>query len=275
MLDAAIGVGGVADFFMRMPVASCRSSASSEARTAVPAWRRPLQSCCSASRLACIRSAVKTPSLSRSPPAAKQPWASWRPAQPRLRRRPGGRAGHRRRLTRGSLRLRPAEIVEDAFDGEPIEEGGRGRAGVVGSSGDGNRGGSGWGWRLGAAEAAGQGCGEHRRPVERGSALWALRSVVRLVRGFGEEVLAAFPGWLVDGSSAHVSGPGGPETGMQERGRRLVVLNQVQRQVEPVGVADDDRAVRVVLGGGPGRSRSTPNRIAGCAGRREPAAQDG
>src|SRR5208283_2141593 len=69
----------------------------------------------------------------------------------------GSRAGHRRRLRRGRLRLRPAEIVEDAFDGEPIEEGGRGRADGVGSSGVGNRGGS---WRLGAAEAAGQGCGE-------------------------------------------------------------------------------------------------------------------
>ena len=52
--------------FMRIPVVSCRSSASSEERTAVPAWEAPLIA--SASRRACMRSAVKTPSLSRRPP---------------------------------------------------------------------------------------------------------------------------------------------------------------------------------------------------------------
>ena len=54
--------------FMRMPVVSCRSSASSEARTAVPDCVAPL--ICSASRRACMRSAVKTPRRSRRAPAA-------------------------------------------------------------------------------------------------------------------------------------------------------------------------------------------------------------
>jgi len=37
---------------------------------------------------------------------------------------------------------------------------------------------------------------------------------------------------------------------MQERGQRLGVLNRVQRGIEPVCVADDDRAIRILLGGG-------------------------
>jgi hypothetical protein len=37
---------------------------------------------------------------------------------------------------------------------------------------------------------------------------------------------------------------------VQEHRRRLDVLDGVQRKVEPVCVADDDRAVRVLLGGG-------------------------
>ena len=60
----------------------------------------------------------------------------------------GRRAGRRRRLRRGGPCLRPAKVVEDAFDGEPIEEGGRRRSRVAGSCGVGgcslgNRGGSG------------------------------------------------------------------------------------------------------------------------------------
>jgi DUF971 family protein len=47
---------------------------------------------------------------------------------------------------------------------------------------------------------------------------------------------------------AHVLWLCGPEAGMQEHGRRLDVLSRAQRKVEPVGVADDDRAVRVLLG---------------------------
>jgi hypothetical protein len=41
----------------------------------------------------------------------------------------------------------------------------------------------------------------------------------------------------------------GPEAGMQEHGRRLDVLSRLQRKVEPVCVADDDRTVWVLLGG--------------------------
>src|SRR5271154_357404 len=60
----------------------------------------------------------------------------------------GSRAGRGGRLRRGGPCLRPAKIVEDAFDGEPIEEGGRRRSRVAGSCGVGscslgNRGGGG------------------------------------------------------------------------------------------------------------------------------------
>ena len=48
----------------------------------------------------------------------------------------------------------------------------------------GNRGGSGRGRRLGATETAGQGCGDHRRRVERRRALGASRNLVRMVLGF-------------------------------------------------------------------------------------------
>jgi hypothetical protein len=62
---------------------------------------------------------------------------------------------------------------------------------------------------------------------------------------------------------------------MQERGRRLDVLNRVQREVEPVCIADNDGAVGVLLRGGRVEAKSKPNRTAGCAVRREPAARDG
>lgn len=51
-------------------------------------------------------------------------------------------------------------------------------------------------------------------------------------------------------SSAHVGGFGGPEADVQEGRRRLDVLGRVQRQVEPVRVADDDGPVLVLLRGG-------------------------
>ncbi len=101
----------------------------------------------------------------------------------------GSRAGRGRRLRRGGPCLGPAKVVEDAFDGEPIEEGGRRRSRVAGSCGVGscslgNRGGSGRGRRLGATETAGQGCGDHRCPVQRRHALGASRGLVRMVLGF-------------------------------------------------------------------------------------------
>jgi hypothetical protein len=40
---------------------------------------------------------------------------------------------------------------------------------------------------------------------------------------------------------AHVSWPCCLEAGMQERARRLDIRYRVQREVEPVSVADDDR----------------------------------
>jgi hypothetical protein len=36
---------------------------------------------------------------------------------------------------------------------------------------------------------------------------------------------------------------------MQERGQRLDICYRMQREAEPVGVADNDRAVRILLSG--------------------------
>jgi len=49
---------------------------------------------------------------------------------------------------------------------------------------------------------------------------------------------------------AHVSRVCGVEPCMQERRRRLDVPDRVQRQVEAIGVADDDSAVLTLPGGG-------------------------
>ncbi len=57
---------------------------------------------------------------------------------------------------------------------------------------------------------------------------------------------------------AHVSWPCGFEAGTQERGRRVDVRNRVQRKVESVCIADDDRAVRDADGGGPVEAEVIP-----------------
>ena len=93
-------------------------------------------------------------------------------------------AGRGRRLRSRSPRLLPAKIVEDAFDREPVEERGqRRRAGVLGSRALGSCALGGRGRRLGAAEAAGQRCGDHGGAVERRGSLRASRGLDRMVLG--------------------------------------------------------------------------------------------
>jgi hypothetical protein len=74
---------------------------------------------------------------------------------------------------------------------------------------------------------------------------------------------------------AYVSCVCGLEAGMQERWRRLDVRYWVQRQVEPIRVADNDSAVLILLSGGRVEAENKPNRTAGCAVRRGPAGRDG
>src|SRR5580698_1628303 len=92
--------------------------------------------------------------------------------------------------------------------------------------------------------------GERRLPVDLDPV--AVR-VEALERRVGRFIVPFNDGDAVSFHAVHqradVSWPCGLEAGMQERGRWRDVPGRVQRKVEPVCVADDDRTVWVLLGG--------------------------
>ena len=55
---------------------------------------------------------------------------------------------------------------------------------------------------------------------------------------------------MTPSASRRASWLGGAEARVQELGQRFEVRDRVQREVEPLRVADDDGAVGILLGGG-------------------------